>query len=148
MAKVDARIDTVNPFPDLSGELDPTSRTRVIIHTEINRVEGVRFDVMLNQYNDLIRKMVSQAEWLCGYVTYPDVPPVAADVSLQDYISVHGGITYDRNNKDGSYTIGFDCAHGDDDRRDYTNDPTWVLAEAKNMHEQIKLLVQERQETE
>lgn len=55
----------------------------------------------------------------CGYVTVPPEHPAVTlhnedCYALENAIDVHGGVTYVHTEKDGSLTIGFDCAHYND----------------------------------
>ena len=52
--------------------------------------------------------------WFCGYVRIPEGHPFyKKDYGDLPWLSVHGGLTYSRMEKDG-WTIGFDCNHYDD----------------------------------
>lgn len=51
----------------------------------------------------------------CGYVTFKKRPFRETDYhGFLTYVPVHGGITYAEENKDGTFTYGFDCAHSGD----------------------------------
>jgi hypothetical protein len=52
---------------------------------------------------------------LCGYVTIGAEEVKLLDEDDREDFQVHGGITYNKENKeDGTVTIGFDCAHSSD----------------------------------
>lgn len=48
----------------------------------------------------------------CGYVCIPENHPWFEESDLN--VEVHGGITYSQSSHDGSWWIGFDCAHSSD----------------------------------
>lgn len=67
-------------------------------------IEDQLFDLL--GYQCRIRKITNLGkQWLCGYVRLN--PGQACDTST---IEVHGGITYEEVEEDGTW-IGFDCAH-------------------------------------
>jgi len=147
------KLEDVDPFPEMSlPKGSEGSRGQQIIKTELDQVQNVRFDIVHNFYGDDIAALAPsiQQNWLCGYVTYPGgcpIPP-GSDIDVDSYVNVHGGVTYDRGNTDGSHTYGFDCAHAGDSDTACVNDPTWVLNEAKRMHKEIIRLVIEWEEAD
>lgn len=50
---------------------------------------------------------------LCGYIYIPLDHPIAQAKRPEDVLEVHGGITY-WDERDGSFVVGFDCAHAGD----------------------------------
>lgn len=67
-------------------------------------------------YNELKCKVIFvRQSHRCGYVTFPKRPFREQGYDgILTYVPVHGGITYAHEEKDGSFTYGFDCAHSGD----------------------------------
>ena len=55
--------------------------------------------------------------WLCGYVEIPEEHKYhnVEYMDIEEYIHVHGGLTYSGNLVDDKYFLGFDCNHYEDD---------------------------------
>lgn len=84
----------------------------------------------------LLKEMTRMAEGhLCGYVT-----TFHAVKDYEDVLDVHGGITFMTENADGSFTYGFDCAHGGDTLEYWNKDR--VCQEAEDLARQILGLTQ------
>lgn len=75
---------------------------------------------------------LSVRKWRTGYVKLP--PGWPEDLSPEEVIRVHGGVTFDRDG-----VIGFDTAHGGDKFEDWTLD--LVKEETEHMAEQVALRV-------
>jgi hypothetical protein len=75
-------------------------------------------------------------------VTFPDGCPLPDGADAEEAY-VHGGVTYQKENEDGSYTYGFDCAHVDDGASARSNSPRWVLDEAKRLYKEIMRIKKE-----
>lgn len=141
------KLKDADPFPrtrNPDAKDTGTGRGSDVIKTELDTEDAVRFDVVHNYHGDEVVRIAPhiQKNWLCGYVTYPDGCPVPTEegVVVSEIANVHGGVTYEKKNADGSYTYGFDCAHVGDGDAARTNDPTWVLSEAKRLHKEITRL--------
>ena len=140
-----SRLEEVNPFPWVDEEPQHPrrrdSKGSKIIKTELDHDLGVRYDVIHNFFGDEVVTIAPsiQKNWLCGYVTFPDGCPLPPEVNsgVEGEANVHGGVTYSTENKDGSYTYGFDCAHLDDGASARSNNPEWVLSEAKRLYKEI-----------
>jgi len=52
--------------------------------------------------------------YFCGYVTVPVGHPWNVESYDDIGADVHGGLTYGHKNDDGSFQVGFDCAHSGD----------------------------------
>ena len=79
---------------------------------------------------------------LCGYCTFPSRPVKEGKYSgLLTYVPVHGGITWAQEEKDGSFTYGFDCAHVGDELVEQHQNVQWVLTHAKAMARFIEIAV-------
>lgn len=73
--------------------------------------------------------------YYCGYVTFPKRPLLETSYDgIAAWVDVHGGLTFAEENKDGSFTYGFDCAHVYDERNpllqnvDYLKTECWCMA--------------------
>jgi hypothetical protein len=148
-----SKLEDLDPFPKTEKAAEvkgKESRGSQIIKTELDTMNNVRYDVMHNFFGDEVAAIAPslQKNWMCGYVTYPDGCPLPKEVDdeVGGEVDVHGGVTYTRKNKDGSYTYGFDCGHAGDGDSPRANDPAWVLAEAKRMHKDIMRLKKEWEE--
>ncbi len=70
----------------------------------------------------------------CGYARFPKQPTQESGYSgILTYVPVHGGITYARQDDDGTMVYGFDCAHADDDNNPLLQDLDWLKAECQRM---------------
>lgn len=82
---------------------------------------------------------------LCGYVYIPLEHPVAQAKIPEDVLNVHGGITY-WDERNGSFVVGFDCAHVGDlipnselmATGDTYKDIEFVTNELENLAQQLK----------
>lgn len=74
-----------------------------------------------------------------GYITYPKRPLKETGYNgIATYIPVHGGITYAQENKDGSFTYGFDTSHYNSS--DYPNkNINWIKEQIKIIRDGIEL---------
>lgn len=78
----------------------------------------------------------------CGYCRFPERPLIEEGYfGIATYVPVHGGITYAKQDVDGSMVYGFDCAHAEDDEKPETRDVEWLKAECERMAEAIKIAV-------
>ncbi|RDI73337.1 hypothetical protein Gocc_2937 [Gaiella occulta] len=83
---------------------------------------------------------------LCGYARFPR-RPVAEDGydGILTFVPVHGGITYAREDTDGSMVYGFDCSHygdwTDSDRSGRVWEEDEVAEETRRMARGIKAAV-------
>jgi len=81
---------------------------------------------------------------LCGYV---HVPPAQAEGGVMCNPSVHGGITFDKRQKNGTVILGFDCTHYGDGQPSWWPEPRWmrgvyrdidyVMSEIRSLSKQI-----------
>ncbi len=74
-----------------------------------------------------------------GYITYPKRPLKEPRYNgIATYIPVHGGLTYAEENKDGSFTYGFDTSHYDS--KEYPNkDIKWIKSQIEIIRKGIEL---------
>ena len=67
---------------------------------------------------------------LCGYIHVPD-----EQVGKNLYrASVHGGITFDEKQEDGTRIVGFDCAHSFDGQPQWWPEPRWMRGEYRDVY--------------
>ncbi|MEN6426082.1 MAG: hypothetical protein ABFE13_12005 [Phycisphaerales bacterium] len=70
----------------------------------------------------------------CGYVRFPKRPVREPGYEgIIAYVPVHGGVTYDHQDEDGSMVYGFDCGHYDDDNNPDLRNPKWLHDECERM---------------
>jgi hypothetical protein len=75
----------------------------------------------------------------CGYVRLGG--PVA-DEKL-DWLTVHGGITYEKRDADGTAVYGFDCAHVGDERDDaYYDVEGWLTQHVMELATQLQMVAE------
>lgn len=76
----------------------------------------------------------------CGYVNFPKRPTIEQGYEgILTYVPVHGGITYAAEEKDGTFTYGFDCMHVDDDDDPRCADIDWLTRETELMATAIRV---------
>lgn len=74
-----------------------------------------------------------------GYITYHKRPLKEQGYNgIATYIPVHGGLTYAKENKDGSFTYGFDTAHCDSHKYPIDN-IDWIKEQIKIIRDGISL---------
>ena len=90
----------------------------------------------------------------CGYVTVPVGHPAHGKDYNDLNVSVHGGLTYARDEGDGGWTLGFDCSHyGDAGHPEYERgsrhrtfddgeyrSQEYVIAEIESLASQLKAM--------
>ena len=72
--------------------------------------------------------------WLCGYVALPKGHPLYGKHYDDLAIECHGGLTYSKF-EDNDWVIGFDCAHGGDESRTFTEE--WLRSECESIIDQV-----------
>lgn len=98
---------------------------------------GVKYEAIKAEAGAL--PSIGEWWWYNGYCTLPVILPDVNDVD------VHGGVTYTKDNGDGTMTYGFDCAHVYDDENPNSQDLEWIKAEAERMAASILDLSVERE---
>jgi hypothetical protein len=79
----------------------------------------------------------------CGYVRFPKRPVRERGYEgILVYVPVHGGITYAKEDKDGSMVYGFDCAHSDDWSESNPHGKKWTIGEIKKEIEKMAVGIQ------
>jgi hypothetical protein len=74
-----------------------------------------------------------------GYITYKKRPlKESGYYGIVTYIPVHGGITYTKQEEDGSFTYGFDTSHCDSMKYPI-KDIEWIKGQIKVIYNSIKL---------
>lgn len=113
---------------------------------------------------------LSDRKWYCGYVGVKDASMIpesvqgniamvdSFDKALDDYISVHGGITFDGDFEENTSIIpitdipvdwykyhayGFDLAHCDDERNGICMNFDYAKEQALSMKEQMERLIEQ-----
>lgn len=84
-------------------------------------------------------KILNGREGLNGYITYPKRPVKETGYGgIVTYIPVHGGITFAKQEDDGSFTYGFDTAHCNSN--EYPRNSTeWIKGQLELMVRAITL---------
>ena len=82
--------------------------------------------------------------YFCGYVVFKndEIPESWIgnyDASGLQYLNVHGGLTYAKQEGDWS-VFGFDCAHAHDDEDVKLQDADYVMSLVEQMESQMKVL--------
>ncbi len=76
----------------------------------------------------------------CGYVRYPKRFTIESGYDgFLTYVPVHGGLTYTKEDTNGSIVYGFDCAHCDDGGNPLCRDLDWLTAECERMDTALRL---------
>ena len=88
--------------------------------------------------------------WHCGYVTLSANHPLTGLYISQDdggwrrdsycideFIKVHGGITYHVIDDEGNLRLGFDCNHCDDDESGINDDASYAIKETESLASQL-----------
>lgn len=84
--------------------------------------------------------LMSIGSYYCGYVTFPKRPLLEDGYhGIAEYVEVHGGLTFSQQNKDGSFTYGFDCAHLYDDANPNLQNENWLKMECWRMAVNIQV---------
>lgn len=79
-----------------------------------------------------------EAGHYCAYCRFPKRPVREAGYQgILTWVPVHGGITFAKEGKDGSFVYGFDCGHSEDEKRPELQDIDWLKAEAERMADAI-----------
>lgn len=79
----------------------------------------------------------------CGYVRFPKRPVREKEYEgILTYVPVHGGITYAKEDEDGSMVYGFDCAHGGDWTETCPRGHKWTLEEVVAETEKMAIAIQ------
>lgn len=74
-----------------------------------------------------------------GYITYPKRPLKEDGYNgIATYIPVHGGLTYAKEEKDGSFTYGFDTSHCDSPKFPVT-DVNWIKKQIQVIRDGIAI---------
>jgi hypothetical protein len=102
----------------------------------------LRTEVVRIQRNDQI--------WHCGYVTLrADHPLTGLYISqdnpswrrdsycIDEFVKVHGGITYHVIDDEGNLCLGFDCNHLDDDESGINKDASYAIKETESLATQL-----------
>lgn len=72
--------------------------------------------------------------WYCGYTRFEKSLCSRKDYyGIFEYVSVHGGVTFCEEDKDGSIVYGFDCNHLYDQLNPQLRDEAWLLKECEKM---------------
>lgn len=70
----------------------------------------------------------------CGYCRFEERPTIEQEYSgILNYVPVHGGLTYARQEEDGTMVYGFDCAHAGDELKPELMDISWLKEECRRM---------------
>lgn len=76
----------------------------------------------------------------CGYVRFPKrFMRETGYNGILTYVPVHGGLTYAKEDKEGSIVYGFDCAHAGDETNPAVKDMNWLIEQCKLMARAIKI---------
>jgi|14_taG_2_1085336.scaffolds.fasta_scaffold02561_2 hypothetical protein len=83
--------------------------------------------------------------WHCGYVTLKSNHPFVHiymqndldNDSIDDYVKVHGGITFSKRDEYGNLTVGFDLNKNDDDESGINDDASYAIKETESLATQL-----------
>lgn len=74
----------------------------------------------------------------CGYIYFPKRPLKEPGYEgIVNYVSVHGGVTYAREEKDGSFCYGFDTSHSDSEKFP-VKDVNWIKEQLTGMKHSLE----------
>lgn len=91
--------------------------------------DNVTFYIVKNEWNHGLT-----GGHYCGYCQFAKRPVIEQDYNgILTYVPVHGGITYAKEQPDGSMIYGFDCAHWGDDNDARCISKEWLTAECERM---------------
>lgn len=104
--------------------------------------DGIKFMILDMVWADRVKVLAPMLhDYYCGYCNLPT--KLDYQVAESD-VDVHGGITFQRDEPDGTFTYGFDCAHALDEINPSLRDLNFITEECESMAKQIMQLANEQ----
>lgn len=97
--------------------------------------DGIRFMLIEHVWSESIKfSGYGLDDYYCGYCNLDvELPYDVAELE----VNVHGGVTLQRDERDGTHTYGFDCVHAFDEQNPLLRDEEYLVAQCESMAQQI-----------